>query len=123
MWTCPKCGEQLEDQFDSCWKCALPGQHLGKVFQRSPPRLKWFHYFVAAAVSYMVPWLAMVIGPVGSMSRLRELYPAPAMWLAMSVPCVITFILLLPFLRFRVERWLASGFLLVAWAVVFRMVL
>lgn len=22
MWTCPKCGERLEDQFDSCWKCA-----------------------------------------------------------------------------------------------------
>jgi hypothetical protein len=22
MWTCPKCNEQLEDQFDSCWRCA-----------------------------------------------------------------------------------------------------
>jgi len=22
MWTCPTCGEQHEDQFDSCWKCA-----------------------------------------------------------------------------------------------------
>jgi serine protease inhibitor len=22
MWTCPKCGENIEDQFDSCWKCA-----------------------------------------------------------------------------------------------------
>ena len=22
MWTCPKCGERLEDQFESCWKCA-----------------------------------------------------------------------------------------------------
>lgn len=21
-WKCPNCGEQLEDQFDSCWKCA-----------------------------------------------------------------------------------------------------
>ncbi|HEV2455527.1 MAG TPA: DUF2007 domain-containing protein [Verrucomicrobiae bacterium] len=20
-WTCPKCGEQLESQFTSCWKC------------------------------------------------------------------------------------------------------
>lgn len=20
-WTCPSCGEQLEGQFDSCWKC------------------------------------------------------------------------------------------------------
>lgn len=22
MWTCAKCGEQIDDQFDSCWKCA-----------------------------------------------------------------------------------------------------
>jgi hypothetical protein len=22
MWTCKKCGEQIDDQFDSCWKCA-----------------------------------------------------------------------------------------------------
>ncbi len=22
MWKCPKCGEQIEDAFDSCWKCA-----------------------------------------------------------------------------------------------------
>lgn len=21
-WKCPKCGEQIEDQFDTCWKCA-----------------------------------------------------------------------------------------------------
>ena len=22
MWTCPKCGEQIENQFKSCWNCA-----------------------------------------------------------------------------------------------------
>jgi hypothetical protein len=22
MWTCPKCQEPIEDQFDSCWRCA-----------------------------------------------------------------------------------------------------
>ena len=22
MWVCPKCKETIEDQFDSCWKCA-----------------------------------------------------------------------------------------------------
>jgi len=21
MWKCEKCGEEIEDQFDSCWKC------------------------------------------------------------------------------------------------------
>ena len=22
MWTCAKCGEVIEDQFDACWKCS-----------------------------------------------------------------------------------------------------
>jgi hypothetical protein len=29
MWTCPKCNEPLEDQFDSCWKCAGKPQPIG----------------------------------------------------------------------------------------------
>lgn len=34
MWTCPKCGEQIEDQFDSCWKCAtVPGEPTIKCFK------------------------------------------------------------------------------------------
>ena len=24
MWTCTKCGERIEDQFDSCWRCSSP---------------------------------------------------------------------------------------------------
>ncbi len=24
MWNCPKCREWLDDQFDTCWKCAAP---------------------------------------------------------------------------------------------------
>jgi serpin B len=31
MWTCPKCGEKIEDQFDTCWKCAAPPE------QPAPP--------------------------------------------------------------------------------------
>lgn len=31
MWTCPKCGEQLEDQFESCWKCANEGREIRPV--------------------------------------------------------------------------------------------
>jgi|ERR1041385_416840 Zn finger protein HypA/HybF involved in hydrogenase expression len=26
MWKCPRCSEEIEDQFDSCWKCAGPAQ-------------------------------------------------------------------------------------------------
>jgi uncharacterized protein YbjQ (UPF0145 family) len=29
MWTCPECGEQLEDQFrGACWKCANDGVEI-----------------------------------------------------------------------------------------------
>jgi hypothetical protein len=24
MWNCKKCGEKMEDQFESCWKCSAP---------------------------------------------------------------------------------------------------
>ena len=24
MWTCAKCGEKIEDQFSSCWRCSSP---------------------------------------------------------------------------------------------------
>jgi DNA-directed RNA polymerase subunit RPC12/RpoP len=24
MWKCERCGEEIEDQFDSCWKCTQP---------------------------------------------------------------------------------------------------
>ena len=26
MWKCAQCGEEIEDQFDSCWKCAAPAK-------------------------------------------------------------------------------------------------
>lgn len=34
MWTCPKCKEEIGDEFDSCWKCARvaqPSLPSGKV--------------------------------------------------------------------------------------------
>ena len=39
FWICPKCGEKLEDQFDSCWKCAAqPEQTITPT--RAPHRLR-----------------------------------------------------------------------------------
>lgn len=26
MWTCRKCGEEIEDSFDSCWKCGTAAE-------------------------------------------------------------------------------------------------
>jgi len=29
VWTCKQCGEKLEDQFDSCWRCSAKRQSDG----------------------------------------------------------------------------------------------
>jgi hypothetical protein len=36
MWTCPKCGEKIEDQFDSCWHCETPRPVAGSETPASP---------------------------------------------------------------------------------------
>jgi hypothetical protein len=49
MWTCPKCGEAIEDQFDSCWKCA---SQRAAIPENIPKRLKKSVYFTAAIMAY-----------------------------------------------------------------------
>ncbi len=49
MWTCSKCGEVIEDQFDSCWKCAgqpEPGSSAAPRISYVPAR-----FVVAAALN------------------------------------------------------------------------
>ena len=41
MWRCKQCGEEIEDQFNSCWKCAEstlpdPGDTLPKYSAKCP---------------------------------------------------------------------------------------
>jgi len=37
-WTCPKCGERIEKQFDSCWRCSTPRrQPAGTSSPPTPP--------------------------------------------------------------------------------------
>jgi hypothetical protein len=31
MWTCSKCGEKIEDQFGSCWRCSTPKGLAGTI--------------------------------------------------------------------------------------------
>lgn len=57
MRLCPKCGEPIEDPFDSCWKCA------GKPEPAEPavaqvPRLTWKFFILAAFMSVLAVLLA-----------------------------------------------------------------
>jgi hypothetical protein len=36
MWTCKKCGEKLEDQFNSCWKCSTPREQVEPASVEAP---------------------------------------------------------------------------------------
>ncbi len=44
MWTCSKCGEKIEDQFDSCWKCAGPPVQKGSA-RPTARRIRSFFLF------------------------------------------------------------------------------
>jgi len=64
MWTCPKCGEQIEDQFDSCWNCAAQPEPAAKIFS---PRRKYFllgalvELLLIAGIFLPESWLAIEI--------------------------------------------------------------
>jgi hypothetical protein len=55
MRTCPKCGEEIEGSFDSCWKCAGAIEASKAVENRKKP-LQQFEAlcFVVGAVPSMV---------------------------------------------------------------------
>lgn len=40
MWTCRQCGEQIEDQFTSCWKCANNGVEIVQAGWGEHPDVK-----------------------------------------------------------------------------------
>ena len=43
MWTCTNCGERIEDQFDSCWKCAATPRDIvtSDAAIQEPETPKW----------------------------------------------------------------------------------
>ena len=53
MWNCQKCGEPIEDQFDTCWKCgtakaALPAESSPSPAVAVTPKPGWrlaYKYF------------------------------------------------------------------------------
>ncbi|HWD93574.1 MAG TPA: hypothetical protein VG938_14630 [Verrucomicrobiae bacterium] len=119
MWTCPKCGEAVEDQFGSCWKCAkIPREPVASA----RPSLRWSDYLLAALIAYLIPLLAVFLQP-GFTNRYevflgRELFHDARAWLWMLVPAAIDFAILLPFLKSPGSKRAAAVFLLFAWVCI-----
>jgi hypothetical protein len=109
MWTCKKCGEQIEDQFDSCWKCSGTADEVSKP---TPQRLKWYDFLLAAMMSYALPWLVIFLnylirpGSRTVLYRICDKTDKAEIWIALLLPAAITFLVLIPFLRIRVACWI-----------------
>ena len=56
MWTCSKCGERLEDSFESCWKCSTLRPDIAARRTAEPPETpKWrlaFEIFRSGWISW-----------------------------------------------------------------------
>jgi hypothetical protein len=116
MWKCPKCGEQLEGQFDSCWKCAAGPGESGS--QEPPGKLKGLNYLWAAFISALAPALAILIqslGYAGGSNQYRALLnyiDKPFFWLITAAEWLLTvavFFLFRAWLTRRAERWILFG--------------
>jgi hypothetical protein len=114
MWTCPKCGEAIEDQFDSCWKCA---SQRAPIPEKIPNRLKKSDFFTAAIMAYVIPWFAVIIQSEISWWRSAILTNGVTIGLvlAMLVPGVITFFALLPFMKSPTLSRFAALLLVFGW--------
>ena len=58
MWTCPKCKENIEDDFDTCWKCAGAAQKAATPPERKRPfeRLEYICvmiFIIPPAIAFM----------------------------------------------------------------------
>src|ERR1035441_10070696 len=89
-------------------------------------RLSWFHYFIAAFVSYLTVWLVGFVWmfyyyfvsahPFNKFHPERDSFDisfSSMLW--MTIPAAINFLILLPFLRFPVRRRIAYVFLCAGW--------
>src|ERR1035437_10698681 len=91
-------------------------------------RLSWFQYIFAALLSYLTLWLAafledflwhrILLHPVNRFILDQSHFPT-SIWLMLIFPAAINFLILLPFLRFPVLRWIAFVCLCIGWVFLF----
>jgi hypothetical protein len=116
MWTCPKCGEAIEDQFDSCRTCSNVPREPATTAR---PPLKLSDYLIAALIAYLIPFLAIFLQPrfadLYTVSWGREILHDPRALFLMLVPAFINFVILLPFLKSPGSSRVAAVLLLFAW--------
>jgi len=111
MWTCKQCGEAIDDQFDSCWKCACEVIEPGLALQEeSKKSANWLLSIVAAILA---PALADCIQSLFvSRAYQAELYhmSEPAYWIVLSVRALLTLMILVAARKFHLrDLWVWLG--------------
>lgn len=115
MWTCPQCGERIEEQFDSCWKCAA---RVERVKPSAKPGPRWSRFlllgfyfevllFVATVALRDDSWLSVQLRNFALISH----YPVLTVLDFMETDSVVLGILGLLF---------SEGLMVLAWAWLFR---
>lgn len=131
MWTCPKCSETLEDQFDSCWKCAGGPPNDAGVPIAQKFGWQWLVAGILAdAAVLLVPaynwegkplgtWTALVVFPYGMIwTDLKPLSHIPVLKMFHTASCYILWFAPLPIfglimaLASRVRRLRVCGYVL-----------
>jgi hypothetical protein len=114
MWTCNKCGESIEDQFDSCWHCVRRDETLSRPTSRVT--LKPAAYLWAGLVAYAVPFAGLFVSGfdfhAGALHRSE-------VWAWMAIPGAVSFLILWPFLKRAVLRCVVLACLWLGWTYVF----
>lgn len=122
MWTCPKCNEQLEDQFDSCWKCAGQTLETGVTSTFLPTRRD---YYFAGVACFLIAPLVFCLHAFCVMGTRREkssplyngieLFLEPTFWIFVLIPAVISYIVIYPNLSSKTSRLITYICLCLAW--------
>jgi serpin B len=115
MWTCPKCGEQIEDPSDSCPKCAAQPEQIARPARKY---LRWLLLFVCGVFFEI---LLFVLGNVPPENRLMfkahsliNAIHTPLFWL-MAAPLDQSFFLVLFLMGLFWAILLYCGLSLVKW--------
>lgn len=98
MWICPKCKESIEDQFDSCWKCA------GQAESATPANdLAWLYPLISLLTLLLFP---VVVSFFISSTKRPEVYVTFGGALAATM---LSGIAIWAFLRCPLRRWGAKA--------------
>lgn len=118
MWTCSKCGEQIEEQFDSCWKCAPVAEQPQS--ERKPLTLSFF--VLAVLMSVLAPVLADCLHSVEVLISGIRIYNAPLVhlassgyWVLLGLRAVMTFLPIWVFARVRLGHMFVWGCFVIVW--------